>query len=125
MLGYWKGKEAPSEIISFSLTILTIPFIELFQGFKRPSCAFFTLIQQITSSNWHEMMNSVTAASGVWAYFYFCMFYITINLVLLDLTIAMTIEMYNAIKFQYFNKPKSGTGSEENEGVIFEVTHIL
>ena len=93
----------------------------LFQGFKRAACAFFTLLQQITSSNWHEMMNSVAAASGDWAYFYFCLFYITINLVLLDLTIAMTIEMYNAIKVQFFNNRTEGE-NEENEGVFFEVS---
>ena len=76
--------------------------------------------QQITTSNWHDMMNSVKQASGIWAYAYFCSFYILINLVLLDLTIAMTIEMYNAIKSQYFTS-KSSVEGEESEGVVFQV----
>ena len=79
-----------------------------------------TMWQQITTSNWHDMMNSVAQASGEWAYVYFCVFYITINLVLLDLTIAMTIEMYNAIKSQYFTNKSSDEG-EESEGVVFQV----
>ena len=92
------------------------------QGFSSPWCAVLTMWQQITTSNWHDMMNSVQQATGPWAYIYFCILYITINLVLLDLTIAMTIEMYNAIKSEYFTNNKSAGQSEDCEGVIFQVT---
>ena len=81
--------------------------------------------QQITTSNWHDMMNSVAQASGDWAYIYFCIFYLTINLVLLDLTIAMTIEMYNAIKSQFFTTNKSSDEGEESEGVVFQVSCLI
>ena len=90
------------------------------QGFVTPTCASMTMWQQITTSNWHDIMNSVAQASGFWAYAYFCIFYIVINLVLLDLTIAMTIEMYNAIKSQYFTS-KSSEEEGDSEGVVFQV----
>ena len=70
-------------------------------------------------------MNSVAQASGDWAYIYFCIFYLTINLVLLDLTIAMTIEMYNAIKSQFFTTNKSSDEGEESEGVVFQVSYLI
>ena len=88
------------------------------QGFKNAGCGLFTLFQLITSSNWHDVMNSVKKASGYWAYLYFCIFYFVINMVLLDLTIAMTIEMYNAISNQYFNKKEDG---ENDQGIYFAV----
>ncbi|KAL5256035.1 hypothetical protein ACHWQZ_G011297 [Mnemiopsis leidyi] len=89
-------------------------------GFVTPTCASMTMWQQITTSNWHDIMNSVAQASGFWAYAYFCIFYIVINLVLLDLTIAMTIEMYNAIKSQYFTS-KSSEEEGDSEGVVFQI----
>ena len=93
-------------------------YFTFLQGFSKPTCAFLTLWQQITTSNWHDMMNTVYDATGYWAYLYFMAFYVGINLILLDLTIAMTIEMYNAIKSQYFAK----SGGSEDDGVCFEVS---
>ena len=63
-------------------------------------------------------MNSVEKASGYWAYLYFCIYYFVINMVLLDLTIAMTIEMYNAISNKYFNIKEDG---DNDQGIYFAV----
>ena len=85
------------------------------QGFIDPICGFITLLQLITTSNWHSVMNSVAAASGAWAYVYFILFYIAIDLILLDLMIAIAIEMYNAVRSQF----EDAFGDQP--GICFEV----
>ena len=60
-------------------------------------------------------MNSVAAASGAWAYVYFILFYIAIDLILLDLMIAIAIEMYNAVRSQF----EDAFGDQP--GICFEV----
>ncbi|KAL5256032.1 hypothetical protein ACHWQZ_G011296 [Mnemiopsis leidyi] len=84
-------------------------------GFIDPSCGLITLLQLITTSNWHSVMNSVQKASGWWAYIYFILFYIAIDLILLDLMIAIAIEMYNAVSRQ------SDDAFGEQPGISFEV----
>ena len=86
------------------------------QGFIDPSCGLITLLQLITTSNWHSVMNSVHKASGWWAYIYFILFYIAIDLILLDLMIAIAIEMYNAVSRQ------SDEAFGEQPGICFEVS---
>jgi len=63
-------------------------------------------------------MNSVYKASGWWAYIYFILFYIAIDLILLDLMIAIAIEMYNAVSRQ------SDDTFGEQPGICFEVSNI-
>ena len=63
-------------------------------------------------------MNSVQKASGWWAYIYFILFYIAIDLILLDLMIAIAIEMYNAVSRQ------SDDAFGEQPGISFEVRRI-
>jgi len=84
-------------------------------GFIDPTCGLITLMQLITTSNWHSVMNSVYKASGWWAYIYFMLFYIAIDLILLDLMIAIAIEMYNAVSRQ------SDDSFGEQPGICFEV----
>ena len=64
-------------------------------------------------------MNSVAAASGYWAYVYFILFYIAIDLILLDLMIAIAIEMYNAVRSQF----EDAFGDQP--GICFEVRFCL
>lgn len=84
-------------------------------GFIEPGCGLITLLQLITTSNWHSVMNSVYKASGWWAYIYFILFYLAIDLILLDLMIAIAIEMYNAVSRQ------SDDTFGEQPGICFEV----
>ena len=61
-------------------------------------------------------MNPVYAASGWWAFLYFIMFYLVIDLILLDLMIAIAIEMYNAVR----NQDTEETFGDQ-PGICFEV----
>jgi len=89
-------------------------------GFITPWCGCLTLWQLITTSNWHEVMNSVHSASGWWAYIYFILFYIAIDLILLDLMIAIAIEMYNAVRQQSETEEEEGLFGDL-QGICFEV----
>ena len=65
-------------------------------------------------------MNSVHSASGWWAYIYFILFYIAIDLILLDLMIAIAIEMYNAVRQQSETEEEEGLFGDL-QGICFEV----
>ena len=65
-------------------------------------------------------MNSVADASGDWAYVYFILFYIAIDLILLDLMIAIAIEMYNAVRTQ-----SAEDAFGDQPGICFEVCKIF
>ena len=101
---------------SFNKIISPVFLQSLLQGFIDPTCGFITLLQLITTSNWHNVMNTVQEASGPWAYLYFIMFYIFIDLILLDLMIAIAIEMYNAVRSQ-----DSEEAFGDQPGICFEV----
>lgn len=81
-------------------------------GFDTIGCAFFTLFQVLTTSNWHEVMNSVMDAYGSSAAVYFMTYHITINLVMLSITFAVTIEAYmKARERAEVNKDDEGSAS--------------
>lgn len=63
-------------------------------GFESMKCAVFALFQMITTSNWHEIMNSTMAVYGIGAAVYFCLFYLLVILVLMNLMVAVTIEAF-------------------------------
>ena len=106
------------EIVLISLLQSQRVTLLLLQGFIDPGCGFITLLQLITTSNWHSVMNSVYKASGWWAYIYFILFYLAIDLILLDLMIAIAIEMYNAVSRQ------SDDTFGEQPGICFEVREL-
>lgn len=89
-------------------------------GFTSTWCGVMTLWQLITTSNWHDVMNLTESNTGWWAYIYFVAFYIMIGLVLLDLMVAISIEMYRAVKE---NAIKTNEDEEyvDQPGLSFEV----
>eukprot|EP00039_Didymoeca_costata_P008204 m.109064 g.109064 ORF g.109064 m.109064 type:complete len:1147 (-) comp13990_c0_seq1:70-3510(-) len=68
-------------------------------GFDSFGCAMFALFQQLTGNNWNDAMNSLMATVGDHAALYFVFFFVLVNLLLMDLMVAITIEAFmSAIK---------------------------
>jgi hypothetical protein len=70
-------------------------------GFETLGCAFLVLFQAITGSNWHEAMNGVIDVAGYPSAVYFVTFYVLVNLTLMDLLVAVTIEAFLNAKRQF------------------------
>ena len=63
-------------------------------GFETFGCAMFVLFQCMTTSNWHEIMNSFMNHFSQASALYFVMFFLIVNLVLMNLMVAVTIEAF-------------------------------
>jgi len=75
-------------------------------GFQTFWCSCLILFQMVTTSNWHEIMNAVMEATGNnWASLYFVAAYILVNMVIMNLFVAIAIEAFN----------KLGTVEEEQQ----------
>lgn len=67
-------------------------------GFQTFWCACLILFQMVTTSNWHEIMNSVMEATGNnWTSLYFVAAYILVNMVVMNLFVAIAIEAFNKL----------------------------
>lgn len=69
-------------------------------GFQTLGCSMMALFQVLMQTNWNEAMNSVIAAVGYPAAVFFILYFVTVNLTLLDLLVAVTIEAFLAAKRQ-------------------------
>lgn len=63
-------------------------------GFNSFGCAMLVLFQCMTTSNWHEIMNSFIDHFRDTSALYFVGFFLFVNLVLMNLMVAVTIEAY-------------------------------
>eukprot|EP00049_Salpingoeca_infusionum_P026927 m.29025 g.29025 ORF g.29025 m.29025 type:complete len:1552 (-) comp9106_c0_seq1:407-5062(-) len=63
-------------------------------GFETVGCTAFTLFQIMVGSNWNEAMNSLINASNYGAAVFFVSFFVVINLALMDILVAVTIEAF-------------------------------
>ena len=65
-------------------------------GFQTFGCSMFTMYHQAVGNNWHDVMNDVVASehAGPAAAAYFFFLYLFINLLLIDLLLAVTIEAF-------------------------------
>lgn len=67
-------------------------------GFETFWCSCLILFQMVTTSNWHEIMNSVMEATGNnWSSLYFVAAYILVNMVVMNLFVAIAIEAFNKL----------------------------
>ncbi|KAL9958922.1 hypothetical protein ACROYT_G035999 [Oculina patagonica] len=67
-------------------------------GFQTFWCSCLILFQMVTTSNWHEIMNSVMVATeSNWASLYFVAAYILVNMVIMNLFVAIAIEAFNKL----------------------------
>ncbi|XP_033096631.1 uncharacterized protein LOC117100901 isoform X2 [Anneissia japonica] len=66
-------------------------------GFDTFSCALLVIFQIVTTSNWHEIMNSVMKSTSDFTCIYFVTCYIVINLVVMNLFVAIAIEAFNKL----------------------------
>lgn len=98
-------------------------------GFETFGCSVLALFQMMTTSNWHEIMNSAIAVFGPAAAVYFCAFYLIVNLILMNLMAAVTIEAFlsarkdvkKTIKFKKDNKEALITFSTTAESAGFNL----
>ncbi|XP_033628075.1 uncharacterized protein LOC117290662 [Asterias rubens] len=66
-------------------------------GFKNVWCSLLMVFQIITTSNWHEIMNSAMVSTSDWACLYFILGFIFINLIVMNLFVAIAIEAFNKL----------------------------
>ncbi|XP_071963410.1 uncharacterized protein [Antedon mediterranea] len=66
-------------------------------GFDTFSCALLVIFQIVTTSNWHEIMNSVMKSVSDATCLYFVSCYVVINLVVMNLFVAIAIEAFNKL----------------------------
>ncbi|XP_038075187.1 uncharacterized protein LOC119742954 isoform X2 [Patiria miniata] len=66
-------------------------------GFETVACSLLIVFQIITTSNWHEIMNSVMVSTTDWACLYFILGFIFINLIIMNLFVAIAIEAFNKL----------------------------
>ncbi|KAK2561488.1 Voltage-dependent T-type calcium channel subunit alpha-1H [Acropora cervicornis] len=76
-------------------------------GFKTFWCSCLILFQMVTTSNWHEIMNSVMEATGSsWSSLYFVAAYILVNMVVMNLFVAIAIEAFNKLGAKDDDQPQ-------------------
>ncbi|CAH1793102.1 unnamed protein product [Owenia fusiformis] len=63
-------------------------------GFDTLSCSFLAVFQVVTTSNWHEIMNAAIVSTSYWASLYFVTCYLIIDMVVMSLFVAITIEAF-------------------------------
>lgn len=66
-------------------------------GFDDFRCGMLIMFQMVTTSNWHEVMNSAMMATSKWASIFFVTSYVVINLVVMNLFVAIAIEAFNKL----------------------------
>ncbi|XP_022097939.1 uncharacterized protein LOC110983191 isoform X3 [Acanthaster planci] len=66
-------------------------------GFESLGCSLLMVFQIITTSNWHEIMNSAMVSTTDWACLYFILGFIFINLIVMNLFVAIAIEAFNKL----------------------------
>ncbi|XP_023932786.1 uncharacterized protein LOC106174392 isoform X2 [Lingula anatina] len=60
-------------------------------------CSLLHTFQLVTTSNWHDMMNDAMKSTNDWASLYFVSAFVVINLVVMNLFVAITIEAFNKL----------------------------
>ncbi|XP_072031587.1 uncharacterized protein [Amphiura filiformis] len=66
-------------------------------GFDTFWCSMLAVFQIVTTSNWHDLMNSAMVSTNDWACLYFVTCYVAINLVVMNLFVAIAIEAFNKL----------------------------
>eukprot|EP00730_Choanoeca_flexa_P007107 TRINITY_DN12280_c0_g1_i4.p1 TRINITY_DN12280_c0_g1~~TRINITY_DN12280_c0_g1_i4.p1 ORF type:complete len:956 (+),score=124.76 TRINITY_DN12280_c0_g1_i4:107-2974(+) len=87
-------------------------------GFKTLGCSMFTLFQVVTGSNWQDAMNSAMKLANWHAAIYFVIFYIISNLILMDLLLAVTIEVFIGFRRRY-----QGLSVDDLHQAFIEIPH--
>ncbi|XP_048579901.1 sodium channel protein type 11 subunit alpha isoform X2 [Nematostella vectensis] len=82
-------------------------------GFQTFWCACMILFQMVTTSNWHEIMNSVVESTKTyWSSLYFVFAYILVNMVVMNLFVAITIEAFNKLATKEDDQLPTGIGRQ-------------
>ncbi|XP_078590274.1 uncharacterized protein LOC144870285 isoform X4 [Branchiostoma floridae x Branchiostoma japonicum] len=66
-------------------------------GFQTFFCSLAVVFQVVTTSNWHEIMNAAILNTSHVALIYFVTCYIVVNLVVMNLFVAIAIEAFNKL----------------------------
>ncbi|XP_078672730.1 uncharacterized protein LOC144911997 isoform X3 [Branchiostoma floridae x Branchiostoma belcheri] len=66
-------------------------------GFQTFLCSLAVVFQVVTTSNWHEIMNAAILNTNYAALLYFVSCYIVVNLVVMNLFVAIAIEAFNKL----------------------------
>ncbi|XP_030854181.1 uncharacterized protein LOC115929441 isoform X2 [Strongylocentrotus purpuratus] len=87
-------------------------------GFNSFSCSLLMVFQIVTTSNWHEIMNAAMVATTDWACIYFVACFTTINLVVMNLFVAIAIEAFNKLgtdkETEKEESPEKNSNQEES-----------
>ncbi|CAH1800448.1 unnamed protein product, partial [Owenia fusiformis] len=62
-------------------------------GFGDLRCALLTIFQLVIGSIWHRLMNRVIAATSYWSALYFVSFYTLMQLLVLNVVVAIIVEL--------------------------------
>eukprot|EP00043_Microstomoeca_roanoka_P010896 m.103027 g.103027 ORF g.103027 m.103027 type:complete len:1325 (+) comp15028_c1_seq7:250-4224(+) len=85
-------------------------------GFETMGCACFTLFQVMTGSNWQDPMNDLVVVAGWGSAVYFVSFVLVINLTLMDILVAVTIEAFLLAKRNF-----QGVSADEIHAAFVEI----
>ncbi|XP_065898997.1 uncharacterized protein [Dysidea avara] len=78
--------------------VLSYSAYECGLGFKDFKCSLLIVFQIVTTNNWHDVMNSViTATDQTFSAVYFVSCYIIVNLLFMNLLVAIGIEAFNRL----------------------------
>ncbi|CAH1261386.1 TPCN1 [Branchiostoma lanceolatum] len=66
-------------------------------GFQTFLCSLAVVFQVVTTSNWHEIMNAAIINTNHASLLYFVSCYIVVNLVVMNLFVAIAIEAFNKL----------------------------
>ncbi|XP_071834733.1 uncharacterized protein [Apostichopus japonicus] len=80
-------------------------------GFDTFACSLLIVFQIVTTSNWHEIMNSAMLSTSSWSCIYFVTCFLVINMVVMNLFVAIAIEAFNKLG----KEKELETGNTETE----------
>nr|XP_054758693.1 uncharacterized protein LOC129264776 isoform X2 [Lytechinus pictus] len=88
-------------------------------GFDSFSCSLLMVFQIVTTSNWHEIMNAAMVATTQWACIYFVGCFTTINLVVMNLFVAIAIEAFNKLGTEKETEKETNQEKTDNQEESF------
>ncbi|XP_013412227.1 sodium channel protein type 4 subunit alpha isoform X1 [Lingula anatina] len=81
-------------------------------GYQTVRCSLINIFQILTTAGWHGNMDAAIVSTTWWAGLYFLSAYIIVNMLIMNLFVAITIEAFNKLSAD------SGPGSAVMEGRI-------